>query len=456
MTKWGIVVALAACGGSPGKHELFPPEPECTGAPIVALRGMFPQVMATIAIGGPNDGFDLDGDGKPDNRLSHVSSLAQGSLDKALAADSILVPIELFDATGAMPDACVKLATYRGAYTHDDDGDGATSYVHGGDCNDHDPAIHPGAPEIVGNFKDDNCDGRADEDAHGMASTDAMDRDHDGYTIAQGDCDDTNPMVHPGMPEICGDGLDNDCDGMADRSEDASGHVTACSPFDAGKPVMMPIAPDSLDPTGAPLTTFTDGSISSALELAAGPSQFRLEIPFSGTTPLDLVITGAQLDGTLAMTATGMTISHGRLGGVIDVRTADNVRGLTVKEIGLTPDASLLDAVFANILGPLLELPDSPHAKQYPMCLTPDIDVDGDGLESFCDSRAGQPDDPKKVDVCIDGDGTVVHSTFDAAGALVTSCAQAIDAHGKPRFVDGISLVLDFTTVPLAGLVAPR
>lgn len=31
--------------------------------------------------------------------------------------------------------------------------------------------------------------------------------------LTGGDCDDANPDVHPGLEEVCGDGLDNDCDG---------------------------------------------------------------------------------------------------------------------------------------------------------------------------------------------------------------------------------------------------
>lgn len=40
------------------------------------------------------------------------------------------------------------------------------------------------------------------------------DRDRDGYRSYE-DCDDTNPAVHPGAPETC-DGLDNDCNGKID------------------------------------------------------------------------------------------------------------------------------------------------------------------------------------------------------------------------------------------------
>lgn len=41
------------------------------------------------------------------------------------------------------------------------------------------------------------------------------DRDWDGFTAGMGDCDDTNPTIYPGAPEIC-DMFDNDCDGLID------------------------------------------------------------------------------------------------------------------------------------------------------------------------------------------------------------------------------------------------
>lgn len=42
-----------------------------------------------------------------------------------------------------------------------------------------------------------------------------FDRDHDGYSsvLGGGDCDDHDPTVHPGAPEIPGDGIDQNCMG---------------------------------------------------------------------------------------------------------------------------------------------------------------------------------------------------------------------------------------------------
>lgn len=40
----------------------------------------------------------------------------------------------------------------------------------------------------------------------------SVDRDGDGYSVRAGDCNDGNPAIHPGAAELCDD-VDNDCDG---------------------------------------------------------------------------------------------------------------------------------------------------------------------------------------------------------------------------------------------------
>ncbi|MFH1466443.1 MAG: MopE-related protein [Pseudomonadota bacterium] len=118
----------------------------------------------------------------------------------------------------------------------DADGDGYGSEV---DCDDADPAVHPGAVESC-NGTDDDCDGFLDDDDPDVAGDLTLHRDADGdgwgsldpvdarafCTAPSGgwvadptDCDDEDPSVHPGAQELC-NGEDDDCDGEID--EDAA------------------------------------------------------------------------------------------------------------------------------------------------------------------------------------------------------------------------------------------
>jgi hypothetical protein len=86
----------------------------------------------------------------------------------------------------------------------------------GTDCNDANASVHPAAAERC-NGTDDNCNGLAD---YRIDSGDFEDDDGDGLLDAQCtggmDCDDTNPEIAGGFPEIC-DGRDNDCDAEIDE-----------------------------------------------------------------------------------------------------------------------------------------------------------------------------------------------------------------------------------------------
>ena len=109
----------------------------------------------------------------------------------------------------------------------DPDEDGYTTAA--GDCDNNDASVHPGAEEICDN-KDNDCDGTIDEDTH--TSTWYIDSDGDGYgsasettescmppegyVVNSDDCDDSDPGIFPGAPEICGDALDNNCNALID------------------------------------------------------------------------------------------------------------------------------------------------------------------------------------------------------------------------------------------------
>jgi hypothetical protein len=99
----------------------------------------------------------------------------------------------------------------------------------GGDCNDTNPLINPNATEVCDGI-DNDCDGIADDGL--VFAMYYVDADGDGFgeeatgvescsqpqnTITTGgDCDDTNDQIYPGATEIC-DGVDNDCDGGIDE-----------------------------------------------------------------------------------------------------------------------------------------------------------------------------------------------------------------------------------------------
>jgi hypothetical protein len=96
------------------------------------------------------------------------------------------------------------------------------------DCDDALSSVYTGAPEIVDNATDDNCDGNeacyvdADGDSWRpdsipMSSTDldCTDTGEGGIGTTEGDCDDMLDTVNPGESEICDNGLDDNCDGSS-------------------------------------------------------------------------------------------------------------------------------------------------------------------------------------------------------------------------------------------------
>ncbi len=112
----------------------------------------------------------------------------------------------------------------------DTDGDGY--YAEGESCgtladfNDNSAAAYPGATEDCGDGIDNDGNGlvdSADPNAIGCEVA-CTDMDMDGYSIEGGscgaiDCDDNDASVNPGAVEVCSDAVDNNCNGLTDTAD---------------------------------------------------------------------------------------------------------------------------------------------------------------------------------------------------------------------------------------------
>ena len=144
------------------------------------------------------DAADNDGDGwfdcdDPDCAGFGGCNPADDDTTDDDTADDDTTPADDDDDTTAPPVDDENEQQFGCSDEADNDGDG--DY----DCADSDCEWSPA------------CDGRVDHDGDGYCRLVCWDGSSPGYA---GDCDETNPSVHPGAPDIWGDGVDNDCDGV--------------------------------------------------------------------------------------------------------------------------------------------------------------------------------------------------------------------------------------------------
>jgi hypothetical protein len=174
--------------------------------------------------------IDIDGDGSPEGEDCNDDdgAMAPGSTETCDGKDN--------DCNGTVDDTADAVLYYRDA---DVDGWGSETdtllsctapdgyLTTAGDCDDADPAVHPETDDWCDGV-DSDCDGTTDEDEVIWY----MDADKDGYggdagevscepleghLVTSGDCDDGDPLVHPGVYDDDCDEYDDDCDGQTDE-----------------------------------------------------------------------------------------------------------------------------------------------------------------------------------------------------------------------------------------------
>ncbi len=210
------------------------------------------------------------------------------------------------------------------------------------DCNDFDPAVHPGAVEVCGGG-DENCDGEVDEpDASGCALY-GSDADGDGHgdpatteclcaptealtTSVNDDCDDTNAEVFPGREILCRTRLVENCAPAEERAE--------CTWAEA----------DIVQLATGEGTRFTEtaasgsfGNIFHALDVASGPSLVALG------RPLDAAATAEGKEGLVMVYSAPLSA-----GAELFVDTGPDESGTKVEVMGRDKEAGFGRAVLLH------------------------------------------------------------------------------------------------------------
>ena len=206
-STWSFVGTPPSIVTGGGPSAAAPVEPVSV---VLTLSG---QGLDPALPDGDGDGYRVDVDCNDENPSIHPGA-PESCDDVDSDCDGSLVDEDI-DTDGDDEPDCTD---------PDDDGDGDPDAT---DCAELDDAIYTGAPEAC-DAVDSDCDGSlvdedVDTDGDGVPDCADEDVDGDGFSPADGDCNDENPSIHPGAPESCDD-VDSDCDGsLVDEDIDTDG-----------------------------------------------------------------------------------------------------------------------------------------------------------------------------------------------------------------------------------------
>ncbi len=206
--------------------------------------------------------------------------------------------------------------------------------VNGGDCNDNDASVHPGAVEICDDSIDQNCDSIE------CTSTSGTDSDNDGVTVEQGDCDDSDASIYPGAAEVCNDNTDNNCDGFVDEDCDSGGD--SGDPADTGTFIQGTVVNGATDTPIQNITVTLTGSAADA-------------VPTTAVTDAQGAYSSTESPGTFTVSVSQSGYNDTSAAGVVIPSTGN---GIIVVDFSLVPTSSTRD--IATICGKVTDSSGAP------------------------------------------------------------------------------------------------